>query len=278
MIDVEQKTPHLSDIFKSGKDTKIVFPGKPEVDVWVERPSPDQHEECMKRARSDRARRYHELTAEDSDEHLALLQEVGGLDKEELVQALLDRETRTLERQALHDVLYSEDFGSDWGKEGEKWSAVLDGLQERIEEIRVHNDELKAANAESGFIDIEKDEEIIRLSAVQSSFEAEVGARKAELVGDRKIEIALDPIDKLRKSLLEQRVSLECDLAWYATFKYEQLFRAVRYQHDHSTLYFKNTSQIQGLPRPVQDQLFEALSEVDVNVEDLKNLSTPLPS
>lgn len=273
-----EATAHLADLFTSGKETIIVFPGKPETTVWVERPNPDQHDECMKRARADRARRYHELMGEGSDERLAFLQEVGTMNKKALVDALMERQTRQLENQAFHDVLFSPEYGSDWGTEGQDWTAVLDALQQRILEIEERNKELRAAEAEEGYIKIEDDPDITRLSEVQGKFEAEVKVRRDELVAEARETISLEPLDKLSTDLIEQRVSLECDLIWFATFKYEQLYRAVRFKDNHETLYFKNVTQIKGLPRPVQDQLFDALNEIDINTDDLKNSLTPLPS
>ncbi len=272
------RTPHLVELFDTGIDIPIVYPGKPETFVWVERPSPDQHDECMKKARADRARRYYELTADDSDEKMALLQEINGMDKPALVQAMLERDIRFLERQALNEVLFSEEHGSDWGKEGEDYSALLEGLQTRIEEITSRNDELRAADAEDGIVAIEDDPEIKRLSKVQEQFESDVNARKTELVEAKKVEIAVAPLDKLRADLMEERINLECELEWFATFKFEQLYRAVRWPDDHSRFYFQKVSQIRGLPRPVQEQLFDALNQVDINAEELKNSLTPLSS
>jgi hypothetical protein len=82
----------------------------------------------------------------------------------------------------------------------------------------------------------------------------------------------------LKKDLIKQRVDLECDLIWFATFKYEQLYRAVRYPEDHTSLYFKNSSQIKALPNLVQEQLMDGLNKVDIDAEALKNSLTPLPS
>lgn len=270
---------HLSALFENGREVSIAYPGKPTTMVWIERPSPDQHEECLRRARADRARRYAELMADDSDERLALLQEVNKMDKEEVVDALMDKERRSLERQALNDVLFSEDHGSDWGSEGEKWSAILDALTARYREIDERNKELKAANAaEESLTKPDADEEIQRLSRIQENFETEVKARLEELVNDWKLQISVHVIEKLREDLVQQRIDLECDIAWFATFKFEQLYRAVRYTSDHTVLYFKNSNQIKALPRVVQEQLMEGLNEVDIDVEALKNSLTPLPS
>lgn len=269
---------HLSDLFENGTDVLISHPGKPQITVWIERPNPDQHEECMRMARSDRARRYYDLMDEGSAEMLALNQEMDAMDKEEVVQALIDKDSRSIERQALNEVLFSEDYGSDWGSEGEKWSAVLDGLSARFEEIEQHNKELEAAKAESGLISIDRDKEISRLSKIQEKFESEVVVRREVLREDRRGEIAVSRIDVLKKDLIKQRVDLECDLIWFATFKYEQLYRAVRYPGDHTALYFKNSSQIKALPNIVQEQLMDGLNKVDIDAEALKNSLTPLPS
>ena len=270
---------HLSDLFEVGKIVTVAYPGKPETQVWVERPSPDQHEECTRKARADRARRYQELMDDNSDERLALFQEVQKMDKEQVVDALMEKERRNLERQALNDVLFSEDYGSDWGSEGEKWSAILEAITDRYREIDDRNAELKAANAdEEALTDPDQDEEIQRLSKVQGNFEAEVKERRDELVKDKRTEIAVGRVDALRRELIQQRIELECDIAWFATFKFEQLYRAVRYINDHTVLYFKNSNQIKALPRVVQEQLMEGLNEVDIDVEALKNSLAPLPS
>lgn len=267
---------HLADLFENGKEHTVVYPGKPETTVWIERPSPDQHEECLRKSRAARARRYHELMDEDSAERLALIQEVEAMNKEQVVDGLLEGESRNYERQALNDVLFSEDYGSDWGSEGEKWSEVLEALSERLTEIDEHNRELKAANAdEEALIRTEKDEEVLRLSEIQEMFEAEVKERRDELVKDRRNEIAISSVEKLREDLIEHRINLDCDMVWFTTFKFEQLYRAVRYRNDHTQLYFKSASQIRQLPRVVQEQLMDGLNEVDINLEALKNSLTP---
>lgn len=273
------ETPHLSELFENGTEVTVAYPGKPETKLWIERPSPDQHEECMKKARSDRARRYYELNDEKSDERLALLQEVNGMTKEEIVEALLERQRRFLDRQALNDVLFSEEYGSDWGKEGEKWSEVLDAISERYKEIDERNAELEAAKAdEDALTNPDEDEELNRLSKIQEKFEEEVTERRADLLEDAKREIAVKNIELLREELIDHRTNLEADLTWFTTFKFEQLFRAVRYPSDHSVLYFKSASQIKALPRVVQEQLMDGLNQVDIDVEALKNSLTPLSS
>lgn len=269
---------HLSDLFSTGKEVIIAYPGKPETDTWVERPNPDQHEECMRISRSARARRYHELMDDGSDERLALEQEAKAMLKPALVEAVLDKHMRAIERQALNDVMFSGDFGSDWGSEGEKWSSVIDALQTRFDEIIDHNKEMEAADAQEGLIDIETDEEVERLSKVQEKFEKEVTERKDELVKDKKVEIAATTALQLRKDVMSQRIDLECDMTWFATFKYEQLYRAVRYPADHTKLYFRNVAQIKALPQQVQEVLMQGLQDVDVDTDALKNLRTPLPS
>jgi hypothetical protein len=270
---------HLADLFENGKEVLIVYPGKPETKVWIERPSPDQHQECLNNARATRARRFYELSEENSGERMAFVQETNALDKEELVEALLEKERRMLERQALNEVLFSEEFGSDWGNEGDKYSDLLGAISDRYAEINQRNNELKAANVdETNIVNPDDDEEIVRLSKIQETFEVEVKARRDELAADKRLEIAVHGIEKLREQMLEQRIALECDMVWFATFKFQQLFYATRYMADHSRLYFRNVSQIKGLPQLVQEQLMDGLNEVDIDVEALKNSLTPLLS
>ncbi len=277
-MDVMTATPHLAELFGTGKEVSIIIEGKPEITVWMQRLDAAEQELAVKTARGKRAARFHELTAPESPEHLAVTQETELMDKPALVQAMLEKDQRNYETQALNDVLFTTDYGSDWGKEGETWTDVLDALQIRLKEIDERNRELKAADVEEGIIDPQTDPDIVRLNAVQEKFEVETRSRRDELLKEAKETIALKPIDKLRQDLIAHRVDLEADLEWFTTFKYEQLYFAVRYMENQDQYYFKSPNQIKGLPRHIQDLLFEEFQAIDVDVGDLKNSLTPLLS
>lgn len=270
--------PHLAELFGTGKEVPIIIEGKPEIRIWMQRPNAAEQEMAVKTARGKRAARYHELTAPDSAEHLAVVQDAEIMDKPALVQAMVEKDQRNYETQALNDVLFSTDYGSDWGKEGEQWTDVLDAVSIRLGEIDERNKELKAADVEEGIIDPQTDPDIVRLNAIQEKFEKETRARRDELIGEAKETIALKPIDKLREDLITHRIDLESDLEWFTVFKYEQLYYAVRYLENQDQYYFKSPNQIKGLPHHIQDLLFEEFQAIDMDVGELKNSLTPLLS
>ncbi len=271
-------TPHLADLFGTGKEFKIIIKGKPEIKLWMQRPDAAEQELAVKHARAKRAVRYHELTDPESPEHLAIIQEAEVMDKPALVQAMLEKDTRNYETQALNDVLFHEDYGSDWGEEGATWTDLLAAISTRLGEIDERNKELRAADVEEGIIDPQTDPDIVRLNAVQEKFEKETRARKEELLAEGAETIALNPIDKLREDLIKHRIDLEADMEWFTTFKYEQMYYAVRYFEDQDQYYFKSTNQIKGLPHHIQDLLFEEFQAIDMDVGELKNSLTPLLS
>jgi hypothetical protein len=275
---MSESTPHLAELFGTGKEVPIIIEGKPEIVVWMQRPDAAEQELAVKTARAKRATRYHELTASESPERLAVVQEAELMDKPALVQAMLEKDQRNYETQALNDVLFSTDYGSDWGKEGETWTDLLDAIQIRLKEIDERNKELQAADVEEGIIDPQTDPDIVRLSAVQEKFEGETRSRRDELLEEARETIALKPIDRLRQDLITHRIELESDLEWFTTFKYEQLYFSVRYLDNQDQYYFKSPNQIKGLPRPIQDLLFEEFQAIDMDVGELKNSLTPLLS
>lgn len=272
------ETPHLADLFGTGKEFSIIIEGKPEIKLWMQRPDAAEQELAVKAARAKRAVRYHELTEPDSPEHLAVFQEIEAMDKPALVQAMLEKDQRNYETQALNDVLFNTEYGSDWGKEGQTWTDLLDAISLRLGEIEERNKELRAADVEEGIIDPVTDPDIVRLNAVQEKFEKETRTRKEELFAEATETIALNPIDRLREDLIKHRIELEADLDWFTTFKYEQLYYAVRYFENQDQYYFKSPNQIKGLPHHIQDLIFSEFTAIDMDVGELKNSLTPLLS
>jgi hypothetical protein len=281
--------PHLTDLFTTGKIFTVVYPDKPEIEVWVTRPSTPQNTKAQRASRVERAPRFRELTDPDHDESMALDVSINEYTKEELVDALLDRGRRTSEQQAYNEVLYAKekkdnegkgtgktDFGSYWGPDGSQYMELLDALIKRMEEINDFNTEARAGGADE--IDVVSDEEMVRLNSIQAEFETQIKNRVTELDHEERNEIARHGIDKLRRDLRKLLVEAECDVIWYSEFKRQMIYYAVRYPDKHGVLYFKNPDQFEDLPEDVQQQIYSAYEEIDRGAEQTKNLLTPLPS
>ncbi len=270
--------PHLSQMFATGKPCTIVYPGKPEIDLWVVRPSSPQSTKAQRNARVERARRFRELTDKKSEEAMALDVQVAEFTKGELVDNLLDRTRRKREQQAYNEVLYSDDHGSKWGDAGSKYLELLDAVIARMEEINLNNIEMEAAETPDGVINPMEDEEMLRLNREQSEFEKEVLTRTEQLTKDERSDISVHPIDKLRRDLREALVDTECDMLWFSVMRLHMAFYAIRYPDNHSKLYFGKPDDIDDLPEMVKNQIYSAYEDVDMEAEQTKNLLTPLDS
>ena len=266
---------HLNEIFKTGKLIEVVYPEmatEEPVMVWVARPNQPQQDMVAKKARSARARRFIELKA-DNEEGIALKLEVDEMKKPEIVEALLDGERGKYRKQAYNEVMFSEDFGSDWGKEGEKFIEALNAAIERSSEIIAWNEEHEAAGNETEMIEPLKDKELMRINEIQEQFSAEVTERTEELLAGEHAEVAKKTLVTLRAELLKARVSLECDMEWMKIRRYGLLHYALRYpdEDDRSKLYFQSQDDIISLPPVIQEQLFAAQESLEMGVEDIKN-------
>lgn len=286
---IKGKQPHLADLFSTGKIVTVVYPDFPEVEVWVTRPTTQQNQNAQKAARVIRARRYTELTDENSDEAKATELQVNEMTKDELVDALVAREQRNYQTQAYNEVLYAEPeqgigeeeertrYGRYWGPEGSQYLEILDAQIQRLEEIREHNIEQEAGGG-TDIINAVEDEEMVRLNKVTAEFDKQASARVEELVQDERSQVARKPIDKLRRELLSMLIDTECDMLWFETYKNQMLYYAVRYPDDHRQLYFQDVDQLLDLPQVIQMQLHRELDEIDAGAEQTKNLLTPLLS
>lgn len=275
---IGEPLPHLTQMFTPGKLKTIVYPGKPEVEIWVARPNSKQTQSAQRHARVERARRFRELTADDSEESMALDVQIGEFTKSEIVDNILSRDQRQREQQAYNEVLYSEDYGSDWGKDGATYLELLDAVITRMEEIQDHNIEMEAAENPDGLIQPVEDEELVRLQKEQSVFEKEVMERTDVLTKDARSDISVLGIDTLRRDLRKAMVEGECDIVWFGDFRGQMVWYAIRYPDKHGKLYFEKPGHIDDLPDSVQSQLFAAYEDVDMGSEQTKNLLTPLPS
>ena len=233
-----------------------------------------QQDMASRAARAKKTRRRSELLSKDSEERQALDMEIAELSAEEVAKQLLQLQQSDLQRQALNEVLYSKDFGSDWGKEGEKYMDLLDAVIQRSEEI--------AAQAEEEGLDVPNfsdDEEWNRLNDLQQLFQDEVSERFNELADDALNQMLVTKdADQIRKDYMKRHIDAEADTVWYMEYKLHMLYYATRTLDDHKKLYFESATEVMDMPPQVQRQLLEALESISREVDDLKNSLTPLPS
>lgn len=267
-----EKTPHLSDLFKSGQLVKVQVadPEDPERDIdlelWFQRPTAVQQQEALTKARAKQARLQEKVSDRDSDEFLSIKQSVSELNTiDDLVEALYAFEEGELRQEAYNEVLYNKDVGSDWGEEGEIYLDLLGGIRDRFEEIvgeGVDDESMKA---------VDEDEEIKNLQAVQEKFESEVEAQLEQKATVKRAALANGTAEDLREALIKKLIGVEGGMAWMQEYRIRMLYYTVRYPDNHKKLYFKNPDDIWDLPDSVRDQLQNLWDETDQDLSDLKN-------
>ena len=140
----DKKQPHIRDLFVRGEEAEVRFFADGEmqhISVYLKKPTPLEQQEAQRKARIVKARTR--LRLSEGDDRLALEQELTSLDKDELIGVLMSFHKGELDQRAYNDVLYSEDYGSDWTSTGEdmialsqahtdRWSEIIDDNEVRV--------------------------------------------------------------------------------------------------------------------------------------------------
>lgn len=277
----ERKTPHLSDLFKTGKEVKLTveLDGKEqEIIIWMRKPLPAQHQEAMNKARGKQARLRRRYKDQESDEYLALEAEADQFDEtDDLMTAILQFENQRLRTQSYNDVLYDPDVAPKdddgewrWGQDGSYYLEMLMGLGDRLEEIRKFNDELDEGDQHLRIIPAE-DEELVALEKQQKEMEDTVDVRFEELNEVEKSKLRTKKVAELRKILMKKLIDAETSMTWYEEYRMWMLYFSCRESTDHSELYFRDPDDVSQLPNHLVNYLYEALDELDTGA-DSKNL------
>jgi hypothetical protein len=277
-----KKQAHLSDLLKTGKE--VVFDAEidgdeVEIKLWMRKPVSAQHDEAVAKARGALARRKAAYRDKDSDEFVALQEDLDQFDsKDELVEQLLRFEESSLKNQAYNEVLYDEDHAPRdedgellWGEQGEEYLQLLNAMAQRMGEIQEYNKSLgeQDSNLAKSFDD---DEELVRMDEQRKSFDDAVEARFEELAEVKRLEFKEKTIAVLQKDLKSRYIDLDGNLSWHDTYQKWMLFFTCRLPEDHSKRYFQNIDEIDYLPPFIQQTLINEMDELDQGIDNTKNL------
>lgn len=250
------------------------------IDIWMRKPSAQQYDEALGKARGKQGRRRQLYRDPDSDEYLAISEQINDLDKDQLVAEVMAFEQNDLRSQAYNEALYGDEDEDEprWGKEGADYLDVLAGLRQRYDEIEEYNSKLSDEDRATMELKPEEDDEIARLNRYIDEFGAQRDEILKTLTARKEAEYQRKATDQLRKELMKKMIDLEVNLIHYQEFKTWMVFFAARYPEDHHKRYFSNPDEIWDLPDHIRIQLFNAYDELETGAADLKNSLSPLPS
>ena len=272
-----EKNPHISELFETGRLETFDFGeeiGK--ILIWLEKPSTVQQDDAMTKAKAKRSRLIMAHKDKTSDEYMALEGELQLATDEEALEGMLAVKRDELNRQALNEVLHGES-GSDWGESGEDYVALLDAVQQRLDEMEEHNKALTEEDAHLVIIPAE-DTEMIRLLEIENRFAAEVKERRDALLATEEARLKGLGYTKLREVYRDTRINLEGELLWFQEYKMWMIYYACRYPEKHEKSYFTNKDQLMQLPSWVQQEILSRYDDFDQGGESTKKLLSQLPS
>jgi hypothetical protein len=288
MADVPKRPPHLKDLFKTGEmiEIPVLNPEDPEdpikVQIWLRKPTSSQHEEAMNKGRAAQARRRSQYRDKDSDLYVSLQEEIDSYTtKEDVVERLLTFEESKRRNQAYHETLYVETDDDEeeprWGKEGSIYIDLLTALRERYEEIQRHNAEI-TPDQEHLKIKLETDEEILRLNAEEEEFQGEVESRVTALYEREKALLMGKPSAELRETCIKRMMELDLSMIFYQEYKSNLLFHACRLPDQKDRYYWDSPADLWDQPQYVQMAIINAMDELEMGVDELKNSLSLLSS
>ena len=273
----KDKQPHIRDLFVRGEDAEVRFFAEGEmqhIPVYLKKPTPLEQQEAQRKARIVKARTR--LRLAEGEDRLALEQELGSLEKDDLIGVLMSFHASELDQRAHNDVLYGKDYGSDWSSEGEDMIALSQAHTDRWGEI-IDDNELRAKE-EVELVDTDKDPELMRIQAKIDKFNEEKTERENDLVESKMADMRKWKKSTVFEKAMDKYVEVEADLAFYQEYQLYMLYEAVRFPDDHAKHYFQSPNEILEYPQVIRAQLSAAYEAMDMGAEHIKNLGSLLSS
>lgn len=271
---VKETQPHLRDLFRVGQTATIQVPtdkGVQSVDLWVRNPGPDHQQEAIRKAGVARARMRMAFKDTNSDEYIAMREEVDSLEtRQDLEDFLASTDESELREQAYNEILYGE-WGSNWSaeeKDGVEGLDYLNNLQAMLERRNQLEDDPAKPR-------LDQDPEYERLRLVYEQFQNEVTERVGVLRQAKMLGLQGESDEDLRNRILKVIIDLMCQSAWVDEYNQWMLVYAFRYPEDKKRLYFRDPTDVADLPSSVQAQLLDHFREVSRAGNDLKGSSSP---
>lgn len=250
------KKRRLSDLYVVGTEVTIEDPDPAfeDITVWVQKLSPVQHEDALRKANAQRAPilalKRLELGHPDLEIYEAELE--GQLRNFDIVELLTARKEGAI-RAAKEDEVAAQD---DWAKDN-----YIQSLMDSWEE------ELMAKHA----MDPE-DEEAARVKAELERFNDEVYKKVAgEVRHVRNDYEAMDP-EARRREAVEQVLNYNADIRWMSEYRRQELYHAVRVSKEQNReLYFESADEVGELSAPVFNKLQMAYQGLTLNPLEVKD-------
>lgn len=251
----ERRPPTIRELRQTGTTVVLQGDNDQELEVWVQKVTPDDFQEVLHRASARRAEVTLELQDHESVRYKALLDIIADWDKDTLVAFLVQHEVAQLEEKIYAEVSLAE--SSDWWDDDLGYSTFEDI---RIAWVGTPDTEgLRAIYARDP-----EDPHAKRVFEAMQHLIEEVDARTA---ADRdQVRAMHEPrhIEDLRGEVIDKYADLETQAAYHREFETAQVFVATRHADERSQRVFSNVREVRDNP-DWREQILVALREMRID-------------
>lgn len=208
------KNNKLIDLFVRGQELKIVDPEREvEVDVWLQKLNPTQHEAIVRRANAARAKMLAMKNDPDSDEYQSTYGEVLDMEKEDMINLIIAEEMGNKINAIESEISERDEWANDNYLQG-----LRDAWQEELSDKYFRDKDEEAAKVY---------EELKRFTE-QVAKEAE--AERQSLIADH-LERNLEAV---ARDATKAKIDAMANIEWLKVFRKGQLVYGVRDAKNHS--------------------------------------------
>lgn len=253
----------LGDLFVKGAELKI-GDELGSITVWVQKLNPVEHEKAFRRANAARARYMTFRQHRESDDFLAILNEVMDMEEEDLIEFCVTDEMA--KRIGAIESRVAEENG--WNKE-DYLQGLLDAWNGDEEAgVKALSDVFDAGSPED---DDEDYKEAKRVYDELERFSNEVEHENEKERNDLRASFASKELSQLQDVLIDKMFKLQADLAWTIEYQKSRIWLGVREPDNHKKLYFLSRDEVDELDQEVLSMLIEGYTNMETSGEEGKD-------
>jgi hypothetical protein len=244
------KRRRLQDLYVTGTAVHL-DDGAGEVEVWVQKLTPVDHETAMRRANAARARCLTVKKSPDSEEYQSCAMDVYETDDDALIAEIVEGELAQ-KRLALEAELAADE---EWSKDD-----YLQGLED------AWSGGLNMTYGESPD-DPEAKRVFIELKRFTDTVDEHLEDERQRLLKDR----GTLSREELEERVIKERIETIADLEWMKEYRKCELWLSLRDPEDHNKRYFRQRPEVDELAQEVLGPLVRAYQDLAVEVLEGKD-------
>ena len=249
------KTRKLTDLFRVGTEF-TVDDGDGGVLVYLAKLNPVQSETAIRKANAARARFLTIAKDKESDQYLAVVNDVMDLSKDELLDYVSADEMAR--RSSALEAEYAEN--KDWMKD-DYLQGLFDAWEDGLQDLYLE--------AET---DEERDPEAVRVFSEMQKYSTEVNdflAKEGESVRE---DFANKPMESLQELIVEKMLRIQADLGWMIEYRKCEVWLGTYTSTQPRKPYFATRQEVDLLEAETLTCLIGGMSQLNVEVDEGKDL------